>query len=495
MNFWTPDEFANVTQGRWLVAPARGAVPLTGLTIDSRAVPAGSCFLAIKGDRFDGHDFVAAAFEHGAALAVVQRDAAPGPTPASGSIPQSGAESRARPVLVVDDTLAALHALARAWRGELRKQGVRVIAVGGSNGKTTTRHILHHILSAQLAGTQSPKSFNNHIGVPLTLLSAAANHQFVVVEIGSNHPGEVAQLAALVAPDAAIVTSIGREHLEFFKTVEGVAQEEFALLQYVAEDGLAVIPPASLCPAGVPTPKVKCNVRAFDDRDPALPAVLPIPGIHNRRNAAAAALIARWMGLSDDAIGVALADVQPVEGRLQTLHFGSPPRRVTVIHDAYNANPDSMRAALDVLVQMPVGDSARRGKSGEYGESEPSGAQAHGLGRRVAVLGDMFELGQAGPEEHRALGREAAQLGDAIGLLVFVGRLSMFAAEVAARLRPPEAVHVIPTADESLGPAVADLLGPGDVVLLKASRGMRLERIIPAVREKFTPRAAADPPR
>jgi len=407
MTFWTLDNLAAVTAGRWSAAPGDASAVAAGLTIDSRAIEPGQVFLAIAGERFDGHDFVDDALAAGAVAAVVLR---------------ADAVTRG-PALVVDDTLAALQTLASAYRDRLAACGCKVVAVAGSNGKTTTRHLIHAALTGPgsgLTGTQSPKSFNNHIGVPLTLLAAGEGDDFVVVEVGTNHPGEVAALAAIARPDVGVITSIGEEHLEFFGSVEAVEAEEFSLFDHLAAGGRAV---------------TFRDVAAYD-------GPLSLLGRHNRANAGLAAAVASHLGVSAEAVAAGLAAVQPVAGRLRRVDVGG----VTVLDDTYNANPSSVREALAVLGAMP-------------------GA------RRVAVLGDMFELGEASAEAHRAIAREAAAAAD---VLVLVGAAYAEAAEAAG-------VDAAVYRDSAAAAAWVDAVAPGDVVLLKGSRGMRMERVLTAI--------------
>ncbi len=461
--FWTPARFQVVTGGRWLVEPADPAAPITGVSIDTRTLTAGQAYVAIRGDRFDGHAFVDQALTRGASLAIVERE----PDATSPGTRGSG------PTLLVDSTLAAMQNLARAYRDELRDGGCAVIAITGSNGKTTTRDLVHHVLSRKRRGTQSPKSFNNHIGVPYTLLLAKDDDDFIVVEIGSNHPGEVAELAAIVRPDAAVVTCIGHEHLEFFGTLEGVAEEEFSVLRYVDPEGLAVVPTPAWLPAE-PTvlahlPQTMRLVRF--EHDPAVPpaGAYPLLGEHNRRNAAAAAAVARWMGLADADIEAALRTVAPVEGRMQELRVGDT---LTILHDAYNANPSSMRESVTTLAGFDTG------------------------GRRIAVLSDMLELGDQAPALHRATAEAIHELEDAgrrIDRVFTIGPLSMFTAEALLRRWGGDRVTAFPEWTDELPATAAAALEPGDVVLLKGSRGMRLERLIPAIRARFAPESESRP--
>lgn len=416
--FWTPRHLAAVLQGRWLHPPDDLDAPLAGLSTDTRTLEPGQVFLALRGERFDGHDHLAAAFDRGAPMAIASRPSALADPPVG--------------VLLVPDTLAALQRLAAACRDHLAAGRCRVIAIGGSNGKTTTRHLIHHVLSrAGRTGTQSPKSFNNHIGVPLTLLAARPEHDFVAVEIGTNHPGEIDALAAIVRPDLAVITSIGEEHLEHFGDLAAVAREEASLLRHVRDGGAAFIGiegwPDEFeypLPLGV-------DLVLFDADDPPAASVA-LPGLHNRSNAAAAAAVARRLGVDDGTIAAALADVEPVEGRSQVLTL---PDGTTILNDSYNANPTSMRAALDLLA-------------------------GYAPARRVAILGDMLELGDASAAAHRAIAQHARACADVVVL-------------VGERFGGP-----------AWSDALVEVVRPGDVVLVKASRGMKLERAVAALRRR-----------
>ncbi|MGD8208055.1 MAG: UDP-N-acetylmuramoyl-tripeptide--D-alanyl-D-alanine ligase, partial [Thiohalocapsa sp.] len=292
--FWTPAVLAELTGGRWLAPPRRVDVSLTGLGIDSRTLHPGEVFVAIAGERFDGHDFLERAQAAGAALALVERDCEP-PAGADGPLA----------VLRVASTVRALQALASRYRDLLRAAGCRVVSVSGSNGKTTTRHLIHHVLTeGGLEGTQSLKSFNNHIGVPLTLLAARPEHDFVVAEIGTNHPGEIAELSAIARPDIAVITSIGEEHLEFLVDLDGVAREESALLAFVASGGIAILPAEGRLPVPLTLPAAPAfDVQRFDIEP--ITAALPLPGAHNRLNASAASAVARCFGIDEKRIASA----------------------------------------------------------------------------------------------------------------------------------------------------------------------------------------------
>ena len=437
-DFWAFDHLVRVTDGEWLRTPETNDPPPTGLAHDTRTLVAGHVYLAVEGDRFDGHGYVAEAFARGAHLAIVARDVGP---------------AAAGPTLRVEDPVAALQDLAAAWRDVLAKAGCKVIAVGGSNGKTTTRSLLHHTLTAAgLTGTQSPKSFNNHLGVPLTLLAARPQHDFVACEIGTNHPGEVEALAGIAWPDAAVITSIGREHLEHFGTLDGVAHEEAQLMRFVRPGGV-VVTPAPAAAAMTPFYDVKENVALLSVTDDAgVPEDLPLEGAHNRMNAALVLGVTRWLNLEPAAAAAALSTAPPVPGRMERLSFGTGHSAVTVLHDAYNANPDSARAALQHLARQP--------------------------GRTVAVLGDMRELGHHAPAAHDEILQHAREL--EVSTVLAVGPLTAAAADGTA-------AEAWETAEEAAAEAggVTDHLQPGDTVLLKASRGVGLEALLPAIAKRF----------
>ncbi len=475
MTFWTPRQVAASIGGDWLRPPTDPDAPLAGLTIDSRAVRPGQVFLAVRGANFDGHDFVTAARDAGAAMAVVARepDASALDAAASGAAGGSGFA-----VLRVADTVVALQALARVYRGVLRQAGVKVVAVTGSNGKTTTRHLIHALLSTRLRGTQSPRSFNNHLGLPLTLLGAGVDDDFVVAEIGMNRPGEIAALSEIARPDVGVITHLGVAHIEAFGSREAIAVEKLSLLRYVEPGGLAVIPPR--VPEGVSVP-VPAGVRLRRRGEHAsLTARLSLPGEHNRVNAWMAIEVARWFGAADEAIVEALAEVTPLSGRLERRELGGG---AVLIHDAYNANPDSMPEALRRW-------AVERGR------------------RHVIVFADMLELGEIGPEEHRRAAERMdeamraadapadadtdADTGEASPLAVLIGPLaSRHTAEALRERWGDERVHAFETWSDDLPSRVAALLADGDVILLKGSRGMALERLIPAIEARFAPAAAA----
>lgn len=458
----TLDEIASAIEARPLGQPGRYmARPVDGVSIDSRQCRAGEVFFAIRGERFDGHEFVAAAVDRGVMAAVVSR-----PDRVPEDLHQLGM------LLLVDDTTAALGRLAAFHRDNVR---AAVVAVTGSNGKTTTKEMIHHVLAGQRQGKAAPKSYNNEIGVPLTLLSVEPDDDYVVVEIGSNAPGEVGHLAEMAGPDVAVITSVAETHLEKLESLSGVAVEKASLVDHIRNGGCAVVTAESDELAKELGRWRRRGIRKVrfgygsdvDIRATAVEALgdgvafrvndgdrvtLPMPGRHNVMNALAAIGVAGELGLDMGTVGGRLSEFVPPPMRL-TVHAFGP---VTVIDDAYNANPASMRAAWAVLVDWP--DATRR----------------------VFVAGDMLELGSASSEKHRELGERIASEG--VDVLIAVGEWSDAIAAGAGQgggtIRIERAADVT-----EAGNRLAGIIRPGDVVMIKGSRAVGLEGLVDGIRE------------
>lgn len=434
--------------------PPRCSVARVGA--DSRDVRAGELFFALRGERFDGHEYVKAALEQGAAAAVVSERELAARHP-----------ELASRLIFVSDTLAALGELGRYHREQI---AATVIAVTGSNGKTTTKFMIDCVLAARRRGRAGVKSFNNAIGVPLTLLSAETGDEYLVVEIGTNAPGEVAALARLAKPDIAVVVSIGEEHLEFLGDLKRIAEEETSVLAHVRPGGLAVLHADAAALAGEAAASRLTRVTFGLDESADLRASaiemtagglrfkvnerfdyeLPVIGPHNASNALAAIAVGRRMGMEHDEIAAALRGFQPPPMRMNVVECGS----ITVINDAYNANPGSMAAGLATLDAWP------------------------GARRNVVILGEMFELGAEAERCHAAVGRAAAA--SKAQLVIAVGRFAGAVRDAVHAGATDKVVMVYPDA-VSAGPALTELLRSGDVVLLKGSRAAGMERLLPMI--------------
>jgi len=506
MSFWTTDHFEVVLRGEWLALP-RESITLAGVGIDSRGDLAGRAFVAIRGDRHDGHDFLVDAARAGAAIAIVDR--LPAAIPAG------------FPVLRVPDTRRALIALARGWRARLTR--TTIIAVTGSAGKTTTKSLLHHVLGSRWHGCCSPKSFNNDIGVPLTLLDIRGDHDYAVVEVGTNAPGEIDALASIIKPDVAVITSIGRSHLERLGTVAQVACEKAALLHHLTPSGRAFVNTdrpelidfldhsphitrygrradarlrltargaltTSVIPeqAGILSSVIPAHAGIHSapgqwlDVNGGARFRLALPGEHNAVNALAVIGIAREMGMTDDAIDAALATADAPHMRFaQSFIHG-----IAVFNDAYNANPDSMAASLRTFIELTAE------QVGQRSATRANAVAAQRVGRRFFILGDMLELGPHAPALHEELGSllEALDLAAPIHRVLFIGAhgddVHRGARSLGSRLA---------LAPDAGAPAVAAFLAElreGDAVLLKASRRLALDRLADRIAASVIPEQA-----
>jgi len=429
---------------------------------DSRQARAGDLFVALAGDKFDGHSFLADVADKGVAAIMVER----AKLALAANLPASVG------VVAVEQTRAALGRLAARYRADFT---LPIIAVGGSNGKTTTKELLASVLRQIGPALWSEASFNNDIGVPLTLLKLEQTHRAAVLEVGTNHPGELAPLVRMIQPRFGVITNIGREHLEFFGSVEGVAREEGTLAELLPASGKLFIngdnewTPAIARRTSAPVMTVGFgerndwrarNVRvgaegvAFEAQAPRSDFSgeyqLRLLGRHQVSNALLALAVGMELGAAPEEARRGLVECAPPKMRLQVWEAHG----VRVLDDAYNANADSMLASLQTLADYPCS------------------------GRRVAVLGDMAELGEHTAEAHREVGRRAAELG--VNLLVAVGK---FARETAMAARDAGLRDVKEFADVTeTGAELKPLLQPGDVILLKASRATGFEKLGEALR-------------
>ncbi len=426
---------------------------IAGVSTDTRSLRRGELFVALSGPRFDGHDFIAAAEAAGAAAVLVDHEV-------TTSLPQ----------LVADDTLDALARLAAAWRREF---ALPVIGVTGSTGKTTVKQMLASILAERGDVLATEGNLNNDIGVPLTLLRLRAHHRYAVIEMGANHAGEIAALAAIARPDVGLITNAGAAHLEGFGSIEGVVEAKGEMYSGVVDGGTCVINGEQpwtddwKLRAGM-RPKFLFGIGAANDfhvegdiaedaRGAAFTLVtpagsvaitLPLHGRHNVMNALAAAAGAHAVGADSDAIATGLASVTNVGGRMQLEQLGN---NVTLVDDTYNANPVSMRAAIDWLTS-----GGRRG---------------------WLVMGDMGELGADARMLHEEIGAYAAERG--VERLYGLGELSMAACDAFGDANCHSDVAQL--IDDLAGAVV-----PGVTVLVKGSRSARMERVVAGLRERGT---------
>ena len=446
---WTIHDLLEATGGMMKVPFAAN-----GVSIDTRTIRPDDLFIALLGEAGDGHRFIANAHAAGAAGAMVQR--------------YVGDTDR---LLLVDDTLAGLHRLGGYARQRFTG---RLVAVTGSVGKTTTKEMLRTILSAFGTTHAAVASYNNHWGLPLTLARMPPDARFAVTEIGMNHPGEIAPLARLAQPHVAVITAVEKAHIGFLGTIDAIADEKAAILAALEPDGVAVLPADSpllprLCAAAGAAHVVTfgatngADVRladvALDANGSVITAEiaskrvvfrLNAPGRHMASNAVAAIAAAMQLaGLPGEAAAHALENFVPVAGRGARRHIAVAGGTALLLDESYNGNPASMRAALAVLRLQP----ARR---------------------RVAVLGDMLELGDHGPAEHQALAADVAAAADyvfACGPLMH----ELFNALPA----PKRAAHASDSA--ALAPIVANLLRSGDAILIKGSLGSRMKLVVNAL--------------
>lgn len=435
-------------------------VRVAGVSIDTRTLGVGDAFFAIRGPHRDGHAFLRDAVGRGAGCLVIHT--LPEDVPA------------AVPVVLVDDTT---HALGRFASWHRARFSIPVAAVTGSNGKTTTKEMMAGVLGALGPVLKPESSFNNQWGLPLTVLQLRAEHRAVALELGANHPGEIAALAAVSRPTVGVVTMISSAHTEFFGSLDGVQAEKSALVQAIPPDG-AVILNADDSRVIAMRESARARVLTFSVRDGAdVTAIGPVEetvegirfgletrgerrmtllrfaGRHNVANAAAAAAVGVALGLTLEDIGLGLERARPVKGRC----VWRPAGGIWILDDTYNANPASLRAALDVV------------------------AAVRGPRRLVVALADMLELGPIAGAAHEEAGRMATEAG--ASELVAFGPLSRGTVEAARRAGLRESHHA-----ESFEDAVAILLKrvtPGDVVLVKGSRGMRMERVVDALLARF----------
>ena len=462
---WVPMNLALTQASAWLTGVRSERIEdvrIARVHTDTRTLQPGDLFVALRGERFDAHQFIAQAAAQGASAVLCE---------AAG---EAAARAAQLPALIVPDSRLALGQLAAAWRAQFN---LPVIAVTGSNGKTTVTQMVASILRAHAgeAAHATQGNLNNDIGVPLTLLGLRAQHRISVIELGMNHPGEIAYLARLAHPTVALVNNAQREHQEFMHTVQAVAEENGAVLQALPADGVAVYPQDDAYTAvwdGLAQGRARCRFALADGEVSAAvvvwhagawqftlrtpqgtaPITLHIAGRHNVKNALAAAACALSAGVPLPEVVQGLQAFEPVKGRSRALSLDAG--RISLVDDTYNANPDSVRAAIEVLAELP--------------------------GPRLLVLGDMGEVGNQGPEFHAEVGAYARDCG--IESLFTLGELSRHAHQAFG---PQHGQHFADMA--ALQGAVAAVWRSAGSILVKGSRFMKMERVVETLQEQDNP--------
>lgn len=427
--------------------PENGDLEITGICRDNRTVNKGDLFVAIRGECFDGHDFILDAAQKGARAALVDREILECPIP----------------TIEVKDTILGLQALATGYRKLFQPH---VVGVTGSVGKTTTKEMIASVLSEHFYTLKTMGNMNNEIGLPFTVMGLNYSHQAAVIEMGMNHFGEIARLTRVTIPEIAVITTIGESHIEFVGSKEGVRRAKLEILEGLLPGGTVVLNgddpllwelsdklSHNTIFFGVKNKKAQVlgkvisqdleHIRFAVREFPEVEFLIHCGGEHNLKNALAAVTVGMRLNLTAKEIQVGLSKFMNTGMRQRIIKVGSR----TILNDCYNANPDSMRAALTVL-----GDNA---------------------GRRIAVLGDMLELGDTAPKAHHAIGTYAANNAD----IIFVFGHHAEAVEEGARLQRKADVRVFKTA-ETLAEALRNEWRDGDTILVKGSRGMKMERIV-----------------
>src|SRR5438876_5448531 len=440
-------EFASAS-----VSGGDGNVSIDKISTDSRTLKRGELFVALRGENFDGHKFVEAAVKTGAAGAIVDLGW-------KGKVPDNFT------VIRVEDTLQAYQTVAANYRKSLP---IRVLAITGCNGKTSTKDFTAAVLARRFRVTKTEGNFNNHVGLPRTMLEATSQDEVAVWEIGMNHPGEVAALAQLAAPDVAIITNIGVAHIEFMGSREKIAEEKGALAEAVGANGRVILNAddsftktiaararGKVILAGITAGMIRADEISQSGTGTDFTilegahrcrAQLPVPGLHMVQNALLAVAAGRIFGVSLEDCAAGLTAAPLTKARLQIKDIAG----VQFLDDSYNANPDSMKAALRTLVELDTD------------------------GKRIAVLGEMHELGEESERGHREVGETAAGL--KIDKLIAIGDVAAGIADGArnAGLKNTAVVKSTSEAAELL----TEIAQPGDLVLIKGSRGARTEEVI-----------------
>jgi len=457
MKAHTIDKLAQIIDAR----VPRQSGKITAVSTDSRSISRGDCFFAIPGPNFDGHSFVGQAIAKGAVCAVVNRGI---------ELPETDEKF----LLRVDDTVKALGGLAAHYRTEC---GFKVIAITGSVGKTTTRHIITHVLSSRHRVFQAPKSFNNQIGLPLTLLTARPEDEFVVAELGANRPGEIAYLSRIAQPDLAVITSVCPAHLEGFGTLDTIVQEKLSIAEGLSSDGcLLVNGDYENLIAAARRRKLNFTTFGFSQRCDIHPQQsdwnhqgsqftigsvtinLPLGGRGNLENTLAAWAVCSKFGSTAEQFAAAVRNLPPVPMRAEVKHLGT----ITVIDDCYNANPASMKNALEILSKTAAAEKQRA----------------------VFICGDMAELGKDSEDLHARLGRNIAAAG--VELVIAVGPLAAVVALTAQQIADYDLLVETFADADSAADNMHKFIKDYDIVLVKGSRNVALEKVVQKLARLFS---------
>jgi UDP-N-acetylmuramoyl-tripeptide--D-alanyl-D-alanine ligase len=434
-------------------APTKNTGSFTGVSTDSRTIKPDDCFFAIAGDNFDGHNYLTEVFDKGAVCAVVSKDV-------------TGDK-----ILRVGDTIKALGDFAREYR---RRMNFKVVAITGSTGKTSTRRIISHVLGQRHRVFEAPKNFNNDIGLPLTLLGAEPEDEIIIAELGSSFPGEIAYLTGIALPDIAVITNVYIAHLAGFGTLETIAEEKLSISQGLSSDGVLIINADTVPRATGHGPRVitfgkstDCDIQAQNINYKGLGSSftidgteikVPLPGAGNVENTLAAWAVCSRFAVTIDDFAQAVGTLPAVAMRAEPLQIGT----LTVLSDCYNANPASMKNALDILANL--GATEKR--------------------RLVFICGDMAELGQASEQLHAELGTAIAQA--RVRLLITVGNF----AKIAAGSAKSSARHELQTEsfEDTLSACnnLEKFIKDYDIILVKGSRTAGLEMVVKRLKKLFS---------
>lgn len=455
MKHMTPRRIAQVCGGVYHGTEETAEREVSSITTDSRQAAEGCLFVTVKGERVDGHDFIPSVFEKGALCVIAEHE----PEAADGAWIQ------------VESSLQAIKDMAEFYRQQL---AVRVVGITGSVGKTSTKEVIASVLSEKYHVLKTLGNFNNELGLPLTVFRLREEHQVAVLEMGISDFGEMHRLSKIARPDVCVMTNIGQCHLEFLKDRDGILRAKSEIFDYLAEDGTVILngdddklstikEVKGIRPVffGVESgreiyadeiePKglkgIRCRIHAGEE---SISVLIPIPGYHMVLNALAAAAVGLTMGLTMEQIRAGIEKLQSLGGRFHIIEKGN----MLIIDDCYNANPVSMKASLDVL------------KDAEH--------------RKVAILGDMFELGENAAELHASVGCHAAE--NEIDLLICVGDASRHMAEAAFQTGGCGEVLQVPTL-AALLEVLPRLIQEDDTILVKASHGMHFEKVVERLQE------------